>query len=88
MTLLGDGVADGVSKVFEVVGTEVRQVRVLRVIPALLRGIQFGAIGRQEFEGEPVGVMLLEIGRHRAMHIPAVPNDDRVMTIMSMQQPQ
>ena len=82
------GVVNIFIQVVKVVGNEVRQVIIFRVLPTLFDGIQFRSIRRKPLEREPVGMMLGEEGRCRSMHAIAIPNQDHPATIMMMQLPQ
>ena len=81
-------VVDIFKQVVEVVGNEVRQVIIFRVLPTLFHGVQFRSIRRKPLEGEPVGMMLAEEGRCCSMHAVAIPNQDHPATMMMMQLPQ
>lgn len=48
------------------------------MVPALLYRIQFGRVGWQLFELEPIRMVLLKISGHRTMHIPPVPDENRL----------
>ena len=74
-------------EVVDVVGDEVRQVGVLRVVPALLDGVQFGGIRRKRLEGKPIGMVLFEVRRRRSMHVPAIPDHDHMTAVMMVQEP-
>ena len=76
-----------VVQVVKVVGNEVWQVVIFRVLPTLFDRIQFRRIRRKPLEGEPVGMVLGEEGRCRSMHTIAIPNQDHPATIMMMQLP-
>jgi hypothetical protein len=84
--LFRDGRFDGILKVIKIVRDEVRQVGVLRVVPALLDRVQFGSIRWQGLEREPVGMVFLEVRRRGAMHVPAIPDHDHVMAVMAVQE--
>ena len=81
-------VVDIFKQVVKVVGNEVRQVIIFRVLPTLFHGVQFRSIRRKPLEGEPVGMMLGEEGRCCSMHAVAIPNQDHPATMMMMQLPQ
>lgn len=72
-------------QVVEVVGNKVGQVAILRVIPALLDGIQLWGIGRQPLELEPIGMIFIEVGRRGTMHSPAIPHQNHSPGAMFMQ---
>ncbi len=74
MVLFFDGIEDFGFKLFEIVRDKVRQVIVLRVLPALLDRIQLRRILRQPLEFEPVGMILFEMCRGGAMYRPAIPD--------------
>jgi hypothetical protein len=69
----------------DVVGDEIGQVAIFRVIPALFDGIQLRRIGRQPLEIKPIGMIFFEIRRRRPMHRPAIPNHDYPTTAMLVQ---
>lgn len=71
----------------DVVRDVVRQISVLGVIPALFDRVLYGGIRRKEFEGKPVRIVRFEVPDRAAMHIPAVQDNDGMMTVMSVQQP-
>ena len=75
-------------QVVKVVGNEVRQVVIFRVLPTLLDGIQLRGIRGKPLEREPVGMPLGKEGGCRAMHTIAIPNQDHPATVMMMQLPQ
>lgn len=82
------GVANIFKQVVEVVGNEVWQVIIFRVLPTLFHGVQLRSIRRKPLEGEPVGMMLGEVGRCCSMHAVAIPNQDHPATMMMMQLPE
>jgi len=85
--LFGDGRIDGLVEVVEIVGNEVGQVGILGMVPALFNRVQFGRVGRQRLERKPRRMVLLEVCRRRLMHVPAIPRQNHVTAIMTMQQP-
>lgn len=82
------GVVNIFIQVVKVVGNEVRQVIIFRMLPALLDGIQLRGIRGKPLEREPVGMPLGKEGGCRAMHTIAIPNQDHPATIMMMQLPE
>jgi len=86
--LLGNRRIDSRMKVIKVVGNKIGQVGVLRVVPALFNGIQFGTIRRQGLEREPSGMVVLEVCRRRLMHVPAIPYQNHVATIVAVHEPE
>jgi hypothetical protein len=81
----GNRVENLAMQVHDVVGNEVGQIAIFRVVPTLLDGIQFGRIGRQPFECEPIGMIGVEVGRCRPMYRPAIPHHDRPAAAMFME---
>ena len=88
MMLVFLGVVNIFIQVVKVVGNEVRQVIIFRMLPTLLDGIQFWGIRGKPLEREPVGMPLGKEGGCRAMHTIAIPNQDDPATVMMMQLPQ
>ena len=82
------GVVNIFKQVVKVVGNEVWQVIIFRVLPTLFHGVQFWRIRRKPLEGEPAGMMLGEEGRCCSMHTIAIPNQDHPTTMVMMQLPQ
>jgi hypothetical protein len=82
------GVVDIFVQVVKVVGNEVRQVIIFRMLPTLLDGIQFWGIRGKPFKREPIGIPLGKEGGRRAMHAIAIPNQGHLATIMMMQLPE
>ena len=72
-------------QVVKVVGNEVRQIVIFRVLPTLLDGIQCRGIRGKPLEREPVGMAFGKERRCRAMNTIAIPNQDHPATIMMMQ---
>jgi hypothetical protein len=70
-------VLDGDFQCPHVIGNEVGQVAVLRIAPPRLDRIQFRCVGRQPLEFEPLQPRSLQLLDRRAMHRPAVKNDEQ-----------
>lgn len=69
-----------------VVRDEVGQVGIFCMAPALLDRIQLWRVRRQLLEGEPVGVVMLEVFCRLAVGGQAVPDDDDMTPITAMQE--
>ena len=61
-----------VVEMVKVVGNEVRQVVIFRVLPALFDRVQFWRVRRKPLKGEPVGMVFREEARRRSMHTIAI----------------
>lgn len=88
LALLCDRSMNGLTKVFQIVWDEVRQIGVLRMAPALFDGIQFRGIRRQPFKGEPFRMAALEVRCRRTVRTKTVPDDGHMPTMVAVQEMQ
>jgi len=74
----------GPMKVIDVVGNKVGQVRILRVVPALLNRVELRRVRRQGLERKPTRAALLEKRRGRLVDVPAIPDEHDVAAKMAV----
>ena len=85
LALLMQGIENRLLQVLDVVGYEVRQAGVFRVVPYPLHGIQVRRVARQPLEVNPIALGFTQQPSRFAMHAPAIPHENDRATQMPSQ---
>jgi hypothetical protein len=85
---IGQGIANGLVQVMDIIGNEVGQIAILGVVPHHFHRVQVRGIGRQPLDLEPIRMSFLQQADALAMRVQPVQHDDELAPQLPVQQDQ